>query len=593
MTGFIRQQLMAAAARSGNYGRAHLLRLHLSPPPTDALPSLEAFVSEEDLADFSEAEQQAVFEERFGSVLTAQRRRAGLLRRQLLAVHMLEAQLCAPVSPYDGCEVWFVDAIAQRLALHGMTRLGELRARMAAAPEDWWHGLKGIGAGKAAALHRFVAAHAGTLGVLPARDPDLAAEDSAEPAAMASASAGPTVSPLVPLERLCLPDDLSGRLGRFRGATESCLLEADNDLAAIHAFLSTRAPANEDGRHTATYLAYRKEAERFLLWAVFERHKPLSSCTVEDCSAFRDFLLAPPAHWCAPRSIARWHAGWRPIEGPLSPASCAYALGVLHNLATFLQQHGYLQGNPWAGVQMPRFAQGTPRGRALSEAQWRVVRDTAATLPLTLANRRLRAALRLMYEAGLRLAEVVAARTDDLAWRELVYPGAPVQAGWWLTVIGKGRRMRELPLSEGWVREFGDYLMARGLPSDLQKVPDVPLLGSASRDASPADGVSANVFHAALKVFFARCAATLEASDPQGAAQLRAATSHWLRHTHVSHSIDGGVPVQVAQANAGHASLHTTTRYVTTEDVRRAQALSAWWASSAPPAAVPPEETDP
>ena len=39
-----------------------------------------------------------------------------------------------------------------------------------------------------------------------------------------------------------------------------------------------------------TQRAYRKEAERMLLWAVIEREKALSDLTVDDCARYRDWL---------------------------------------------------------------------------------------------------------------------------------------------------------------------------------------------------------------------------------------------------------------------------------------------------------------
>jgi len=39
MTGWIRRELMAAAARSGHFGRAHLLRLDLMPAAAATLPT--------------------------------------------------------------------------------------------------------------------------------------------------------------------------------------------------------------------------------------------------------------------------------------------------------------------------------------------------------------------------------------------------------------------------------------------------------------------------------------------------------------------------------------------------------------------------
>ena len=74
---------------------------------------------------------------------------------------------------------------------------------------------------------------------------------------------------------------LDGSDGRFRAPLHQCLLEAKNDYEAIAAWLATKHDPNGTGR-TATHRAYRKEAERLLLWAIVEHGKPLSSLTVED-----------------------------------------------------------------------------------------------------------------------------------------------------------------------------------------------------------------------------------------------------------------------------------------------------------------------
>jgi site-specific recombinase XerD len=76
-----------------------------------------------------------------------------------------------------------------------------------------------------------------------------------------------------------------------------------------------------------------------------------------------------------------------------------------------------------------------------------------------------------------------------------------------------------------------------------------------------------------IKTLLARIAAELE---PDDATQLRKASAHWLRHSHGSHALNGrpgeaGVPIQVVQNNLGHASIGTTSGYLTTErDVRLA-----------------------
>lgn len=573
MTGWIRGELAATAARGGNFGRAHLLRLDLSPRASAELPALDTFVAAAGLDGFSEAEQQAAYAARYGTALAQDQRRVQLLRRQLFAIHTLEAQAALPVGLQDGCEAWLVDSLATRLASHGVATLADLHARMGASPV-WWRDVPGIGAGKARALRRFVEAHAKTLGPLPAPE----AEHRDGNPAPETLPAVVTVSPLMPLERLVLPHTLSGRDGRFRADRARCHLAADDDRAAILAWLAAKGPApGAQERLTHTQLAYRKEAERFLLWITLERRCALSSATVEDCVAYRDFLLDPPAHWCGPRAIPRWQAGWRPLEGPLSARSCGYALSVLSNLFGFLVGQGYLVGNPWRAVTVPRrLPRGPDIGRGFTAAQWACVREALGRLPAGLASQRLQVALPLLHDTGLRLAELLAASTDDLRWASWTGEAAERVEGWWLTVHGKGGKLREVPVPAAWIDGLTDYLAARGYVGGLAQLAGVRLLGRA-RASNAEPGVSASVFHRQLKRFLAACASDLEATEPVAAQRLRRASTHWLRHTHISHALDAGVPVEVVQQNVGHASLDTTTRYVRTEQARRQVMMQKLW----------------
>ncbi|MCA3194060.1 MAG: tyrosine-type recombinase/integrase [Cupriavidus sp.] len=579
MTGWIRNELAATAARGGKFGRAHLLRLDLSPRAASALPALDAFVAMAGLQDFSEAEQLAAYAARYGTALAQDKRRVRLLHRQLFAIHTLEAQAAQPVGLQDGCEAWFIDSLASRLALGGVTTLAELHARMSVRPH-WWHDLPGIGVGKARSLERFVAAHATTLGALPAW---VADEGAAARAATIPPPTFAVASPLVPLERFLLPDALSGRSGRFRADPAQCHLAATDDREAVFAWLAAKGPVpGEGGRFTHTQLAYRKEAERFLLWVTLERRCALSSATVEDCIAYRDFLLDPPVHWCGPRAIPRWQAGWRPLEGPLSPRSCAYAMSVLGNLFGFLVHQGYLAGNPWRAVAVPRrLPRGPDIGRGLTSAQWAWVHEALGRLPAGLGSQRLQVALPLLHDTGLRLAELLAATTDDLRWESWAGEGGQRAMGWWLTVSGKGGKLREVPVPPGWVDALEDYLAARGYGGGVQRHQGVPLLGTARVGADDAGvseaGVSGSAFHRQLKRFLAACAEQLAPTDAAAAARLRQASAHWMRHTHISHALDAGVPVEVVQQNVGHASLDTTSRYVRTEQARRQALMQKLW----------------
>lgn len=586
MTGWIRAELAAAAARTGDFGQARLLRLDLA-PAEPALPSLEAFVARQGLEGVAQAEQLAAYTATYGSASAHQRRRTALMHRQVAAIHTLEARVAQPVALGDGVEAWIVEALAQRLKAAGIPTLHALRARMAER-RVWWRDLRGIGPIKAFALAQFVGTHFAPV----------------EPGAGDPATG--TASALMPIDRLVLPADLSGQHGRFRAPRAQCLLTADDDRSAIQAWLGARGrpavpPSAEPGRAgarlTCTQQAYRKEAERFLLWAVRERRCALSSVTVEDCLAYRDFLLAPPPGWCGPRAQPRWNSLWRPFAGPLSPRSCAYALGVLGNLFTFLVDQGYVVGNPWRAVVPPRAVHRGPEpGRGLTLAQWQFVWRELTTLRHTVSAQRLQFALPLLHETGLRLSELLAATTEDLHWEALARPEMAPLEGWWLTVQGKGGRVREVSVSPDSLARLRAYLVARGLSAELSARPAAALVGAIppagwqhdGRAWNATQGVTGMSFHRQLKAFFARCAQRLGDSDAAGAERLRRASTHWLRHTHVWHALDAGVPVEVVQQNVGHVSLDTTSRYVKTEQVRRLQAMQQLWQSAGgrPPGVV-------
>jgi site-specific recombinase XerD len=50
-----------------------------------------------------------------------------------------------------------------------------------------------------------------------------------------------------------------------------------------------------------------------------------------------------------------------------------------------------------------------------------------------------------------------------------------------------------------------------------------------------------------------------------------------MRHSHASHAIASGMPIEIARQNLGHASLATTTVYVTTGKRRRMEAVEISW----------------
>jgi len=64
-----------------------------------------------------------------------------------------------------------------------------------------------------------------------------------------------------------------------------------------------------------TYQSYRKEAERLLLWSLFNMQKPLLSMTTADLALFRDFLFnqQPASIWVAKSKYPRTHENGAPL----------------------------------------------------------------------------------------------------------------------------------------------------------------------------------------------------------------------------------------------------------------------------------------
>ncbi|GAB6068845.1 phage integrase family protein [Methylothermus subterraneus] len=371
-----------------------------------------------------------------------------------------------------------------------------------------------------------------------------------------------------PIERLMPPEALDGRNGTNR-APGPPKIDAANDYEAIKSWLSLWP----EGSHT--WKAYRRESERFLLWCLVERGKAFSSVTAEDGVAYRTFLKDPrPAdRWIGPPR-PRTSKEWKPFRGPLSDRSVHQAEIILGALCQWLVGQRWLDSNPFAALPRQRRNARMRTDHALTEAQWRFVIaysgrriDLAQTEEKRRCAKRLRFVLEFAYLTGLRLSELAAARMGDI--KPVVRRDS---TQYWLTVIGKGGRPRRVPLPPRLVERLIDYLRDRGWRVDQpeQAPPDVPLVASIRRPLQVKNGTFARQesaltplgLHHQIRQFFREAGTELAKQDPEAGRRLRAATCHWLRHTHGTHALDRGVPLTVVRDNLGHASIQTTSLYL-------------------------------
>ena len=624
---WIRAEFAAAAKRQDRFGTARLVRIdatRIADPSLD-LPSLEAFAEAQGLVDERQADQIAAYEAEYGRATQRLRRRAGLIARQLEALRWLEGLVAQSPKAGDSVAAWLNPTLASHLEATEIFTLAQLVERINGVGRRWYAGIKAMGEGKALRIVEWLRdvanTHQDSTGLQLGRH--VAMPRSKLYAHELNAVVAPATA-IRPLEKFIVPAELDGTQGLYRRPQAQCLLKASNDYQAILAWLRSKHGLTPDqkahlkarrrqrdvmGNHgveqsldwlqalSNTQRAYRKEAERFLLWAITHKGKALSSMSNEDCIEYRDFLADPQprSRWCGDRGRERWSPLWRPFEGPLSASAQRHAVTILKNLYGFLVDQNYLMGNPWSAVGVPRTA--GPKvnaGRSFSLAQWDFIEGQLKMLTSTSANQRLTFGLHLLYATGLRLSEVVAATVDDMQWVE--YPAdasddEPME-GWLLRVIGKGQKEREVPLPEAVVGELARYMESRGLDADPEDMGNQGafLLGKASDAAQrapglssgqvtdPRQGIAATTFYDQIKAFFADCASVLRGQgDAKGAERFERGSTHWMRHSHASHAIASGMPIEIAQQNLGHASLATTTIYVTTEKRRRMKAVEAFW----------------
>ncbi|SAL82407.1 integrase [Caballeronia arvi] len=528
--------------------------------------------------------------------------------------------------------LWFRPLIAQRLSGEGIDTLGALIDYCNARGGSWWRSVPRIGALRARAIVTWLRRHEATLGAKVAADVDTESlvpalqPAGANPGAVRAIVIGgdPAEPRLAPFEHLAVPAALSGGNGIQRGfnrATSFAFIRAEHDLAAVHAYLHRYRD------RPTTLRAYTRELERLILWSVVVRQKALSSLAVEDCEAYKDFLKTPLPSFMGPKR-PRSSGRWRPFTPDgLSADSQAYAVRVLRAAFAWLVDVRYLAGNPWSAVHEPATItreSSVQVHRALPARLWAQVRkaldERCAALGATALEdeegrrqwRAARAAILLMGDSGLRRAEATAARrealclarSDDYTSRRVASsraepgqssePAAATPAVWTLTVVGKRRKERTVPVSNATVTALRAHWSDRGRDFDATHAQGpliapqwIPATHTAmERHDKNEDDVPytvdalGRVVRMAIQRLSTETAALADFTT-EDLVQLANTSSHAFRHTFGTRAVAREMPTDVVQAILGHASLQTTSIYVRAERRRMLEAAARYYADEA------------
>ena len=454
--------------------------------------------------------------------------------------------------------VWFIRSVSTKLEETQINTLGDLLDRMNRRGSAWWRTVPGFGKKAGLSLLAWVQKNQQHFEI-PLKEfikspalPVLTTDNSV--------LIFPKTPQLAPLERIRVATELSGVQGRNRQDIDKCRLDAPNDYAAILTWLSLY-PENSH-----TYRAYRKEAERFLLWCIQSAGKALSDVYVEDVIRYRDFLKDPqPRFTWVGSTTKRFSADWRPFQGGLSHTSAAHTITILKSMFEWLVNQGYLASNPFSALPKNKRPARIAVDKALSIAAWQSVYDwglaqTNDTFVTALAF------LTVMRDSGLRRTEVTHLKRADLVFNE----------SWQATFEGKGARFRTVPLSKAAIQAIERHLKIREKTLETLK-PDDPLIAPSiylkGNEYLKAEnfGYTEQGLWRLVKAFFKAYTADRGFFEGRDLSQV---TPHQLRHTFGVNAIEKGVPIDVVQQTLGHASLATTTIYSQGDIKRRTRELS-------------------
>ncbi len=367
-----------------------------------------------------------------------------------------------------------------------------------------------------------------------------------------------------PLEYLQL-EYLNGERGTNRAPSFiTRQISATNDLEAIRSWLDEYSDSPE------TYRAYRKESERLLLWSIIEKQKPLSSLTRDDLRDYQNFLstLEPRDRWCGQRR-PRNDPRWRPFERPLNNESIVHAITIINALLSYLVEAGYLSGNP-LGLMRRKIKDRNNKNkiteRFLEQALWQIVVNYVEDMPkITLREQkeyeRIRFLFHLFYLQGPRISEVANAKMQDIK---------QLRGKWWWQITGKGRKTELVPLNDAMLDALTRYRQFYQLPT----LPHSDEVQSLFMSLNGVQGVSSSTIYRMVKKIFINCAKTLALTRPDFADKLKKASTHWMRHTSITHQTDAGIELRYIKRSARHQSVETTMLYQHAEEEKWHAAMS-------------------
>ncbi|MFM5865776.1 tyrosine-type recombinase/integrase [Aeromonas caviae] len=361
-------------------------------------------------------------------------------------------------------------------------------------------------------------------------------------------------------------------------------------------------------RHSENnYKTYRSELTTFLHWCFCEVAISPRDLTRRIMMRYLDYCQAPPSGLIAYRNVAQFvldkewgerlpNPLWRPFLGKrelgrelpyrLSEQAMKTKLAILSAFFQFLIQEEYMDRNPALLLQRVKRAGPQEAGedaQSFTELQWSYVMQAAEQLAVECPaqHERSRFLICLMYACYLRISEVAARPGFSPVMGQF---RRDAKTGVWGYDIprSKGGKRRTVAVSQALLEALASYRTFLGLSPLPAPGEQTPLF---VRHKAAAHGREQGELNANLGIRQLRDlvmavfeqAASLAEQDgfDQDAAEMRTLTPHSIRHTGITHDINlHGRPLSHVQADAGHDSIDTTSKYLHTGNRERHESAS-------------------
>jgi len=245
-----------------------------------------------------------------------------------------------------------------------------------------------------------------------------------------------------------------------------------------------------------------------------------------------------------------------------SQAAIKATFTALSSLYDFLMQESLVNSNPVALIrQKSKFIQRNQNRdvvRRISNLQWDYVIETAALLAQEApeAHERTLFIMNCLFAMYLRISELVA---DERSVPVMGNFRKDMDGHWWFHVTGKGNKNRTVTVCDEMLdalRRYRKYLGLAPLPTLDEQTPLIP------KNLGKGPVTSTRQIRALVQYCFDASYDRMKTDGlAEDAAELRAATVHWLRHTGISEDVKIR-PREHVRDDAGHSSMQTTDRYI-------------------------------